>query len=691
MITPSFELSQDANFLTIIIHIPYAKINEVDLYIDGVDFKFYVKPYFLRLTLPGKIVEDGRETSAYDADAGIFTIKVPKETPEEYFEGLDMLTALLAPRGSRSAKPLVEELGQPANAEIEDEEFEWEIEQTPYEEFEKNDFNSSYSYGFGNLRSGVFRRLQNELSDVIDLKEPDSTTPVERRQRRLAAEEAKFDSDHYLADLFEDDAIQHLLKYEPWWQNIQRVKESTKETQTEENDLTDSRGQCVKFSEHEKEQLRKFTNRNYLLDKSSCQIAFTSLVDILLAYAYEVRSTEGETNTESSWNIWKLSGTLCWLETYHSLQEVIVSFSRRVLCYPFYRHFHLALKAIEDAVLILLLGKSAVLKCLLAIHKIFRESDPAYLFNDLYITDYCIWIQKVKKLRFAEKCWIWKQRFQCFRGYLRIFSLDFDPEYRQRYYCQTYFSARRHLQARGVELLPVLTWMTRGSKKLASLAKSLQNVEVTKSDLGFELTELEEAALLVQQEESKIKQGKNDPQPVQSESDSEDDEDSTSSSSDTGESDSCESDSSNQSSSEGTWKNGLLLGKEADYVTDIEVKEPLIKLSCGKEAEHMADMQYPDKCALREDPTAKSPPRRLIEELADQLQSVGLSEHCEKSAIENSNASEHKQTSQPVQSLAQDQHSQTTSQQTFLEVSPERNCLLLVAGPDNTEDFTNLA
>ncbi|XP_072928491.1 protein SHQ1 homolog isoform X1 [Hemitrygon akajei] len=625
MITPNFELSQDANFLTIIIHIPYAKINEVDLYIDGVDFKFYVKPYFLRLTLPGKIVEDGRETASYDADAGIFTIKVPKQTPEEYFEGLDMLTALLAPRGSRSAKPLVEELGPPANAEIEDEEFDWEIEQTPYEEFEKDVFNSSYSYGFGNLRSGVFRRLQNELSDVIDLKEPDSTTPVERRQRRLAAEEAKFDSDHYLADLFEDDAIQHLLKYEPWWQNIQRAKENAKETQTEENDSTDSRGQCVKFSEDEKEQLRKFTNRNYLLDKSSCQIAFTSLVDILLAYAYEVRSTEGESNTESSWNIWKLSGTLCWLETYHSLQEVVISFSRRVLCYPFYRHFHLALKAVEDAVLILQLGKSAVLKCLLAIHKIFRESDPAYLFNDLYITDYCIWIQKVK------------------------------------------------------------------SKKLALLAKSLQNVKVTKSDLGFELRELEEAALLVQQEENKIKQGKTDPQLIQSESETEDDEESTSSSSDTGESDLCESDSSNQSSSEGTGRNGLLLGKEADYVTDMEVKEPLIKLSCGKEAVHMADAQYPDKCALREDPTAKSPPRRLIEELADQLQSVGLSEHCEKSAIENSNASEHKQTSQPVQSLAQYQHSQTTSQQTFLEVSPERNCLLLVAGPDNTEDFTNLA
>lgn len=42
---------------------------------------------------------------------GIFTIRLPKETPGQHFEGLNMLTALLAPRKSRSAKPLVEEIG----------------------------------------------------------------------------------------------------------------------------------------------------------------------------------------------------------------------------------------------------------------------------------------------------------------------------------------------------------------------------------------------------------------------------------------------------------------------------------------------------------------------------------------------------------------------------------------------------
>lgn len=40
--------------------------------------------------------------------------------------------------------------------------------------------------------------FQDELSDVIDLKDPDSTPVKERRQKQLAAEAAKFDPDHYL-------------------------------------------------------------------------------------------------------------------------------------------------------------------------------------------------------------------------------------------------------------------------------------------------------------------------------------------------------------------------------------------------------------------------------------------------------------------------------------------------------------
>ncbi|XP_054834634.1 protein SHQ1 homolog isoform X2 [Eublepharis macularius] len=399
MITPAFELSQNPDFLIITIKVPYARVSEFEVYFEGKEFKFYAKPYFLRLALPGRIVEDGREKASYD-DKGIFTIKLPKEIPGAYFEGLDMLTALLAPKKSRSAKPLIQEIvsdagnGEEEEAAAEEEEFNWEIEQTPYEENKEDQLYSPCCYGFGNQKSGVFRRLQEELSEVIDLKNPDLTPTNERRKKRRVAEAAKFDPDHYLADFFEDEAIHHLLKYKPWW-----IKAYAKKRDSQKHSPQDEFNQTaiVSFTEEEKEQLRKFTNRTYLLDKGTCHQVYLGLLDILLAYCYEISATEGEKNVESPWNIRKLSATLCWLESFTTVTEVLVSFGRRVLCYPLYRHFSLVTRALNDTIMILQLGKSAVLKCLLDVHKIFQENDPAYILNDLYITDYCIWIQKAKR------------------------------------------------------------------------------------------------------------------------------------------------------------------------------------------------------------------------------------------------------------------------------------------------------
>ncbi|XP_053576862.1 protein SHQ1 homolog [Bombina bombina] len=427
MITPAFELVQDEDFLTINIRIPYAKVSEIDVYIEGDDFKFYAKPYFLRLTLPGRIVEDGRQKANYNSDNGTFTIRVPKETPGQNFEGLNLLTSLLAPKGKRSTKSLIEEIGSPDGAEEEEEdEFDWQIEQTPFEDATDDVLNSQCTYGFGNSQKGVFNRLQEELNDIIDLRDPDTTAPSERTKRRLAAENEKFNPDHYLADFFEDDTIRHLLKYKPWWV-VELSGMSFSATDSLENKVT--------FNDKEKEQLRKLTNKSYLLDKKTQHLVYLGLIDLLLAYCYEIRVTEGERNVESAWNIRKLSGTLSWFENYTCIKDVLVSFGRRVVCYPLYRHFSLVTKAVKDMVAAFRMGKAAVLKCLLDIHSIFQENDPAYILNELYITDYCVWIQRVK------------------------------------------------------------------SKKLSCLCESLQAANISKSDLGFELEELEEAGLLVQEEE----------------------------------------------------------------------------------------------------------------------------------------------------------------------------------------------
>lgn len=187
------------------------------------------------------------------------------------------------------------------------------------------------------------------------------------------------------------------MKYNPWWTDTYSKMMALLGKSQEQED----HAALVSFSEEEKYQLRKFVNKSYLLDKRvHCQVYY-SLIDILLAYCYETRVTEGERNVESAWNIRKLSPTLCWFETWTNVHEILVSFGRRVLCYPLYRHFKLVLKAYRDTIEILQLGKSAVLKCLLDIHKIFQESEPAYILNDLYISDYCVWIQKAKSKKLA--------------------------------------------------------------------------------------------------------------------------------------------------------------------------------------------------------------------------------------------------------------------------------------------------
>ncbi|EDL91447.1 SHQ1 homolog (S. cerevisiae) (predicted) [Rattus norvegicus] len=518
MLTPAFELTQDRDFLTVAIRVPHARASEFDVYFEGVDFKFYAKPYFLRLTLPGRIVENGSEQGSYDADKGIFTIRLPKETPGQHFEGLNMLTALLAPRKSRSAKPLVEEIGASGvseeGADDEDEEFDWEIEQTPYEEVSESTLRSQCHYGFGNLRAGVVQRLQDELSEVIDIKDPDFTPVTERRQKRLAAELAKFDPDHYLADFFEDEAVEQVLKYSPWWNDVHTEMMASLGKSQEQGDAA----ALVSFSEEEKYQLRKFVNKSYLLDKTAHRQVYYSLVDILLAYCYEVRVTEGEHNT--------------WTDVH----EILVSFGRRVLCYPLYRHFKLVLKAYRDTLKILQLGKSAVLKCLLDVHKIFQENDPAYILNDLYISDYCVWIQKAK------------------------------------------------------------------SKKLAALTEALEAVSLSKAQLGFELLELEAAAILVQEEETAGKTAQCSPtEQVPHSSPEPSDSDSTSSS-DTEDSASVQEE---------------LVGTQPSLLTSLQV--PLLEEDSALTIRDsgLCRNMGSQKCEVRQGQPLASPRAPLIEEVGD--------------------------------------------------------------------------
>uniref|UniRef100_A0A8C9EZS7 Protein SHQ1 homolog n=1 Tax=Pavo cristatus TaxID=9049 RepID=A0A8C9EZS7_PAVCR len=446
--------------------------------------------------------------------------------------------------------------------EEEEEEFDWEIEQTLYEEAAESPLPLQCYYGFGSLRSGLFRRLQDELGDIIDVKDPDQTPPDERKMKRLEAEAAKFDPDHYLADFFEDEAIQHVLKYKPWWVDAHK-KMMVLQGESSQNHDSHTSG-----------------------ESTVCK------------------------TVESSWNVRKLSATLCWLECFTSIHDVLVSFGRRVVCYPLYRHFGLVTRAFNDTVMILQLGKAAVLKCLLDIHRIFRESDPAYILNDLFITDYCIWIQKIK------------------------------------------------------------------SKKLAALSESLQKTTLEKSHLGFELEELEAAAVLVLEEESKLAAGMVSRQQLpSSESETSDSEESSStSSSETEGSDSNERESSTAEDGKINPLQGML---------QEERTAPLIDCNGLRQGTN-ASFEVSDeksKASLQ----STSVPGKLIEELEKQMHTaMRLSEQPEGLASASGFAlqeQEENHGSEPVRFSKV-----TAGKGDFLEVPSRTNPLLFLCSTNEDED-----
>lgn len=464
MLTPVFELSQDDEFVVVIIKTPYVKIADVDFCINETEFKFYVKPYFLRLNLPGEIVEDGRESASYDVDKGTFTVKLPKLHPGETFENLDLLTTLLAPKKKSPVgiKPLIEIVGNDNRCKDNNQENESDSDDDDEEEEkDHNNFHREFDqqlatshqenpdisfgdakYGFANQKSGIFKGREAELHEISEITDPDSMTLSERRNARLAAEDIKFDDEYYLADYFNEDQIQHLLDYNPPWEvEYLRYKENLSKDKTEHSSVTEKT--TVQFTDDEKDQLRRLPNKDYLLDDKEEFPLFLGLVDIIYAYAYNHRTTEGENTVESPWTISRISSTFSWFESFNSIHDVVISCVRRSLSYPLYRHWSLVMAVLEDVKRIFTLGRRQVLKCLLEIHALCREEDPWFLLNELYLTDYCIWIQKTSR------------------------------------------------------------------KKLSSLAQGLQQVQIHKSDLPWQLEELELAASLVQKEEQNNDQGNN--------------------------------------------------------------------------------------------------------------------------------------------------------------------------------------
>ncbi|KAI8337346.1 SHQ1 protein-domain-containing protein [Choanephora cucurbitarum] len=321
MITPTFKVDQDENSVFIVIDTPYVRAQDVDLYVEGTEFRFYLRPYFLRLHFPAPIIEDDDSKATYDPSAGQFTIRVSKETKGQHFEDLDLLTKLLARTGEststeekKNKKPLIEVIGEASQEELQDAvDFNWELPQAlPTEEL-----TLTAHYGFNNQYNGYFRHVQETMNEINELSEPERMSSEERREARVAAENERFNEDHYCMDCLNDE-IQQLIKYKTIYaKELKRVqKQKTTEQKPliqEISDVADpQQTSLLAFTSKEEAMMRDLPRKEYLL--SFEKVTYLGLVDLLFAYSYNLRTTEGDNNVESVWCIGKISPTLSSLE-----------------------------------------------------------------------------------------------------------------------------------------------------------------------------------------------------------------------------------------------------------------------------------------------------------------------------------------------------------------------------------------
>ena len=401
--------------------------------VDGTEVNLYAPPtYLLRLTLPDRVIdEDAVEDSQSNSVIGLCPIQeedgmrssgqriltkedLPKlqynpknhgtlnvilrKEEEGIWPDLDLLGRLQQPRKQSQAKSaanklLVQEIDENGQASTSGEMNEATQEVLSVQK--------TISYGLFQHYSNVFKDYARAglAYEMLECPNPDETIgngedsmELEerfRRELRIQTENEKFDSNRYLNDLDianEGDMIfDSAMIMEAHWTKVGD---------------SDGSGENSFFTSDESHLLAELPHTNIPTNLSEEQnkSALLCLMDILFAYAYDHRTTDGDPTVESSWTVMILSPTLSWLENYYhpydTLADIMRWSIRRSFIYPYLRSYDLAKHITEDVCNILKKGRRTVIRCLLQLHKIMEQSESHYLFNKLYIDPLIGYIQQ---------------------------------------------------------------------------------------------------------------------------------------------------------------------------------------------------------------------------------------------------------------------------------------------------------
>lgn len=421
MITPTFSIEQDTDFIYINIHAVFIRTQNIEIHVDENMFIFSATPYYLRLHLPGNVVENKFSEMSYDISSETVKIKLSKETPGMVFRDLDLISTLLTrsktSRDKKATAPLIEVLDsntqsntqensqediegdlksdlkdnmqcdiQNNNANnfyTEDLSFDWELPQ----KIDEQSLGLHPSYGFNGQYSNYIKSPSYTGNDINEIDNPENSTPTSRAEERILKEDLKFNSEYYMVDYIEDVEIQDCIKWESneytLLHSLQKNASSTKNNEFLET---------IIFTKEEQLEILKLPRREYIIDNPKS--TYLCILSLLFSYAYDARTTQGEPTSESPWTIGKLSPVLSCLDmSFFTIRQIVIACTRRALAYPLYRHWELIQKCWEDVYCSLRLGKRWILKIFLQIRKLFEQGDTYYLYNKLFLDDYSVWIQ----------------------------------------------------------------------------------------------------------------------------------------------------------------------------------------------------------------------------------------------------------------------------------------------------------
>lgn len=297
------------------------------------------------------------------------------------------------------------------------------------------------TYGLFQHYSNVFRDYAREglAHEMLECPNPDEVYNItnntvkggdsmseqqNRREMRLEMENEKFDTDRYLNDLCIEEECDMIfdsaMQMIPHWAAKQSVEKSSNE-ESNDTSIDNVTSQLSKLSTIEEKQLNTFftaeeshllatlppqSNIPIQLSDEQKRSAFLSLTDVLFAYVYDHRTTDGDPTVESSWTVMILSPSLSWLENYNppydTISDIIRWSIRRSLIYPYLRSYALAIKVANDVCQIIKCGRRTIIRCLLQLHQIMEKSESHYLFNKLYIDPLLGWIQRCEETEVIE-------------------------------------------------------------------------------------------------------------------------------------------------------------------------------------------------------------------------------------------------------------------------------------------------